>query len=420
MQQRLRERVLSMSDNGGKGQGPRSTRPVSNDGAEFATHLDHIETDPTKTVSPLPSVQRRIGQQDAFQSRLQSEIEPASPLEGFGSAGVGHTAKKGVPFAAKVLLAMLLVAAVVVGAIALVSWISSNGRRTDGYVPDNIGASVADAVQQADVEPSYLLVAKSEGTLATSKSGERTVRSGASAEELVLVRADLANAKMTLVSIPADTLVTGAKGRGVTIGSLLEEDADTLMDAVRELAGVDVAHYVVVDDDALSDARDVLEGRDADEDDDDASGTSSKSGETSKKGSSKKDTAQKGSDTSDEDDSTSANLGEKLLQKAVAADDDTLSKLAKVVADGAVTDVRAEDVVTLVETANQMGDRLITYVGELPTTTTRRGKTLVDADPWRTMMQRVDAGLAPDGTSAIPHTQANDSRLGAATNAVTE
>ena len=406
-----------MSDNGGKGQGPRSTRPVSNDGTEFTTHLDHIETDPAQTVSPLPSVQRRAGQQDAFQSRLQSEIEPASPLEGYGSAGIGHAARRGVPFAAKVLLAMIGVAAAVVGAIALVSWLASSGARTDGYVPENIGASVADVAQQADVEPSYLLVAKTEGAFATSRSDEKTLRSGASAEELVLVRADLANAKMTLVSIPVDTLVTGAKGRAVKIGSLLGSDADELRDAVGELAGVDVAHYVVIDDEGLESIQDVLAGRDSDETDD-ASDVSSKSKATSKKDTSQKDSTQKDSDDA-EDGASAADLGEKLLQKVVSAEDDTLSKLAKVVQEGTVTDVRAEDVVTLVEAANQMGDRLITYAGELPTTT-HHSRVLLDADPWRSMMQRVDAGLAPDGTSAIPQTQANNSQLGAATNAVTE
>lgn len=391
--------------------------------AEFVDNFDHIETDPSSTVAPLPSVQYVARRQDAFQQRLQSEVEPNVAFTARSAAEPVQASR--VPLAAKVLLGIVGLALLVVLVIQAVSCAAS--QRDVAHVPDGVGAPAVQGASEAADPASYLLLIGSDQELRTSRSGERSLPSYATASFLMLVRADLSNAKMTLVSIPTDTLVDD-DGSTRELGDLLADGADALRDAVSQFCGVDVAHYVVADKDGLSDIVEAFDGVQVDvsEGSDDSGSKSHASTNGFAPGNQNMDekdaltfagiSGGRASTSTYDNCENQLALAQALIKKAISTDEARIAKVASAVEKGTLTDIRPEDVVTLIEDAGKLNGRLLSYEGVVPSYL-YRGRSATALDEWRTMMQRVDAGLDPSGTSTIPATQAQDADLGAATNA---
>lgn len=389
--------------------------------AEFVDSFDRIETDPSSTVAPLPSVQHVARRQDAFQQRLQSEVEPNVAFTARSAAEPVQASR--VPFAAKVLLGIVSVAVLVVLVIQAVSCAAS--QRDVANVPDGVGAPAVQSASEVADPASYLLLIGSDQELRTSRSGERSLPSYATASFLMLVRVDLSNAKMTLVSIPTDTLVDD-DGSTRELGDLLADGADALRDAVSQFCGVDVAHYVVADKDGLSDVVEAFDGVQVDvpEGSDDSGSKSHSSTNGFAPGNQNMDEKDAltfagvsgGRASTYENCENQLALAQALVKKAISTDEARIAKVASAVEKGTLTDIRPEDVVTLIEDAGKLNGRLLSYEGVVPSYL-YRGRSATALDEWRTMMQRVDAGLDPSGTSTIPATQAQDADLGAATNA---
>lgn len=411
-------RMKESEQNAGREDAPSS--PSVTD-VEFVDSFDRIETDPSSTVAPLPSVQHVARRQDAFQQRLQSEVEPNVAFTARSAAEPVQASR--VPFAAKVLLGIVSVAVLVVLVIQAVSCAAS--QRDVANVPDGVGAPAVQSASEVADPASYLLLIGSDQELRTSRSGERSLPSYATASFLMLVRVDLSNAKMTLVSIPTDTLVDD-DGSTRELGDLLADGADALRDAVSQFCGVDVAHYVVADKDGLSDVVEAFDGVQVDvpEGSDDSGSKSHSSTNGFAPGNQNMDEKDAltfagisgGRASTYENCENQLALAQALVKKAISTDEARIAKVASAVEKGTLTDIRPEDVVTLIEDAGKLNGRLLSYEGVAPSYL-YRGRSATALDEWRTMMQRVDAGLDPSGTSTIPATQAQDADLGAATNA---
>ncbi|WP_143803150.1 LCP family protein [Olsenella sp. An270] len=211
-------------------------RSQSNHGAAHASHA---------TPAPAPRATSRT-----------SARHVASRSEGAQSYSA-RLKKKRRGRVLKVVLAVLLVAFVGVGAAAAAYIVKINSAFQQD-VTDDIRAQLTEPVEMQD--PFYMLllgVDKSEGR--AEDWGDSTVNFRS--DTIILTRVDAPAQKVTLVSIPRDTLVDmGANGERKINDAYSIGGGAYMMEVVEEFAGVDITAYAEVDFEQFTSIVDAIGG----------------------------------------------------------------------------------------------------------------------------------------------------------------
>ena len=208
-------------------------------------------------VEARPVVEPRTTNRRAASGRPAGAHMAPSRAEGVG-AYQQRRRKKGAGRVLKVLLVTVLV--VLAGAGTAVGlWLADlNGRLADkDVVSDDLRQQLVAVEPQ---EPFYMLL------LGVDKSEGRSEEWGADtsnfrADTIILTRVDAPSQKVTLVSIPRDTLVDmGENGERKINDAYSIGGAAYMTKVVSEFADVDISHYAEVDFEQLTSIVDTIGG----------------------------------------------------------------------------------------------------------------------------------------------------------------
>ncbi|MBM6774912.1 LCP family protein [Olsenella profusa] len=269
----------------------------------------------------------------------------------------------------------------------------------------------------ADSSAFYALVIGSD-----AREGDTASRS----DVIILARVDPANATVTLVSIPRDTMITSS-GSVEKINAAYNYGPASAVRAVSEFAGVDIAHYVEVDFEGLESVVDALGGVTVDIPEDIPAGNGGASfsaGEQTLTGAEALAYARERYSVSGGDFSRAQaqrQILSAIVQKVLAASPTDMPRLISQLAQSISTDLSVPDIISYALELQGSGHGLSIYSCITPSyTLSQDGVSYVATmyEEWRQMMQLVDAGLDPNDISAeVPQQQAEDERLGSASNA---
>lgn len=398
-----------------------SSAPIDGDVAS------KMDLDGAPAVAPLPSVKRAEPARDRFEDAFQSELEPAgaaasasAPVGEGDEALVRHRHKrKRVPLATKVLIALLAIIGVSTAAFAW--WIgginsSMQMDESDRAQLDGVLAPAASAgSEQGDAF--YTLILGSD-----ARAGDEVSRS----DVIMLARVDPKNADVALVSIPRDTMINSVSGTTEKINAEFNYGPAASVEAVSKFAGVKISHYVQVDFDGLKNVVDALGGVWVDVPENIQSGNGGQAfsaGEQLLDGEAALSYARERYNVSGGDfgrAQAQRQIVEAIVKQVLKASPTEVPGLVSNLAASITTDLSVADIASYALEFQGAGDGMNIYSCAVPSYSLEKGGVSYVAtmlDEWRTMMQRVDAGLDPnDAAAAIPEAQANNSELGAATN----
>ena len=256
-------------------------------------------------------------------------------------------------------------------------------------------------------QPFYMLL------VGTDKSEER-VEDGSTGgtfrtDSIILARVDPIAAKLTLVSIQRDTLVDlgGDYGKQKINAAYTYGGAPLLIDAVSELAGVKISHYAEIDFDSFTSVVDTLGGIDVNvpiDIDDDLADVHLSAGEQTIDGAealglcrARHAYDQYGSGDYYRTSNQRMVLGA-ILKKALSGNPLLLFAVLNTASESVSTDLTGIELMLL--GARFVGFDMSTnlYSGLEPTSGVYEGGVWyekVNEEAWKTMMSRVDQGLAP-------------------------
>ncbi len=152
--------------------------------------------------------------------------------------------------ALRVFVVVLLVLVAGVGTAAAL-WVGDMQERLNST--DVVTEELREALVEPEApgDPYYVLLMGTDG-----RDGDAAYR----ADTIILVRVDPENQKLTLLSIPRDTMVTW-KGSTMKINGVhTYSGAAGMVQIVGELCGVEIAHYAEIDFNGLEDLVDILGG----------------------------------------------------------------------------------------------------------------------------------------------------------------
>lgn len=389
----------------------------------------------------VPSVKRREVPRDRFESAFQSDLEPELQRRGNLGARLNgaeqgprdeapeqqeelvrhrHKVKK-VPLAAKVFFALIAAIAVVAGGLML--WVNgvNSSMQLDAQSKEELEQVLDAAPAQGDQkenEAFYTLILGSD-----ARSGDSVSRS----DVIMLARVDADNGRVTLVSIPRDTMVTSLMGTTEKINGEFNYGPANSVKAVEEFAGVKISHYVQVDFDGLEKVVDALGGVWVDIPENIPSGNGGKSfaaGNQLLDGASALSYARERYNVSGGDfgrAQAQRQIVEAIANKVLEASPASVPGLVADLASSISTDLSVADIASYALKIQAAEGGMRVYSCATPSYSLAQGGVsyvATEYDEWRAMMQRVDAGLDPNDSSAqVPQAQADNENLGAATNA---
>ena len=354
--------------------------------------------------------------------------------------------KKGLPLAARVLL-ISLAAVIVVAVVGVALYVRSideamsldeesaaaleevlattaaDEEASDGSDELEVVDDSADDEEEAtydDVEPFYVLIIGSD-----SRSDDT---SGSRADVIMLARVDLANATITFVSIPRDTMISGTVSSIEKINAEYTQGAAAMVAAVEEFAGVDISHYVEVSFSGFKEVVNALGGVwvDIPESFTTHSGTYTfVAGKQLLTGAEALAYCRERYNVSGGDfgrTQAQRQVAEAIITQILESDITEIPGLITTVASAIGTDLTTTEIVTYALQLLASDSELTFYSAACPSYSYNlNGVSYVatEFDEWRRMMQLVDAGLDPnDDEAEIPEEQQANERLGAATNSV--
>ena len=361
----------------------------------------HFKSDDSTSASRKPARQMKLSEgTESIRVLTAKDVRP----EWEEKDRSGLRTFLGAIFGVLALLAMVLV---VVGFV-LNGSISLRGN-------DKTAAqSLADT---AEGEPFYILIVGTD-----SREDDYTGRNDA----LILARVDPSNAKVTLVSIPGDTMVNigGSESVEKINASYAYYGATSTIETVSAFTGVPISHFMKLNFAGLKRTVEQMGGLTI------SASANTESGNGSV-------TTESGAQTLDGDTAlgylrertvTSANdlelvqmqrlVVSAFIQQVLATQPTQLPQLVTSLAGSVSTDLNLLDLAKLA--LQFRGKDLTIYTGITPSYTfVQDGFSHLGTmfDEWRDEMKRVDAGLDPlDLETTIPEPQASDENLGAATN----
>jgi LCP family protein required for cell wall assembly len=299
-------------------------------------------------------------------------------------------------------------------------------------VTENLNSGIDDTLKETlttteSTEPFYMLllgVDKNQDRVDSSEYG--SADSAYRSDTIILARVDPQNMQVTLVSIPRDTYTTiytvDSDGKRVSQGKQKVNAAYSLGGAsaavatVSELAGVDISHYAEIDFDQFCTVVDQIGGIEVDvpiEIDDSYTGH-----------------LDAGLQTLDGDQALilcrsrhaydSYGSGDfyraanqrmvisAIVKKILAEDPVTMTSTISTAAESVTCDMSATDIISLAMSMRGLDTDNSVYSGQLPTNSEYVNSTwyeMVDTSGWKTMMERVDAGLSPYSDASEDPTQ---------------
>ena len=353
--------------------------------------------------------------------------------------------KKGLPLAARVLL-VSLAAVIVVTVVGVALYVRSIDEAMSldeesaaaleevlaTTAADEEAADESDEVEVTDdaadedettydnVEPFYVLIIGSD-----SRSDDTT---GSRADVIMLARVDLANATITFVSIPRDTMISGTVSSIEKINAEYTQGAAAMVAAVEEFAGVDISHYVEVSFSGFKEVVNALGGVwvDIPESFTTHSGTYTfVAGKQLLTGAEALAYCRERYNVSGGDfgrAQAQRQVAEAIITQILESDITEIPGLITTVASAIGTDLTTTEIVSYALQLLASDSELTFYSAACPSYSYNlNGVSYVatEFDEWRHMMQLVDAGLDPnDDEAEIPEEQQANERLGAATNSV--
>lgn len=250
-------------------------------------------------------------------------------------------------------------------------------------------------------KPFYMLLIGSDARTGDASMGQRS-------DTNILVRVDVPNSTITMVSIPRDTAINyGDYGTVKFNAAYAYDGASGTIKAANQLCGVKIAHYASIDFDGLTELVDAVGGVDVNVkeriDDPDAGDVVIEAGKQHLDGAAALVFARSRA-YADGDYTRVSNqrklikaIAEKAMNQNVADLSNTVTTAAKYV----TTDFSAQDLVSLALSMKNNGDLKI-YSATLPSTTgSIDGASYVFADVpgIQVMMEAVDAGKNPASKS---------------------
>ena len=309
---------------------------------------------------------------------------------------------------------------IVVSAVALWWLFDTNAKLRNG-----LDANLQNALVKAkDSDPFYMLL------LGVDKDEDRwgSDTSNFRADTIILARVDPKNKKITLISIPRDTMVDmGADGKQKINAAYSLGGAANMVKVVSKFANVNISHYAEVDFESFTKIVDSIGGVDVNlpqpVKDVQYAGIDLPAGEQTLNGEQALGLSRSRhayDDYGGGDFYRAANQRMILMaiaKKVLKLDPAAMASAVSQIADSVTTDMSVTDIVGLalqfrgINTAEDM------YSGRTPTESQLIDGVwyeIVDKDAWRTMLSRVEKGLPPledantDETTGVTGTVAGD------------
>ncbi len=329
------------------------------------------------------------------------ELSRAHGAEHYASKRKSHGARRVLKV---VLITVLAVAAS--GTIAVAAYIHSiNSKLSSG-----VDSSLRDTLTETSYnEPFYMLL------LGTDKDAEReegeygTSDSAYRSDTIILARIDPSNKKVTLISIPRDTMVDmGENGTQKINAAYSIGGAAYVTQVVSKLAGVSISHYAEVDMDGFASIVDKVGGVTVNlpvaVSDPNYTGLDLPAGEQTLDGTTAAllCRARHAYDNYGGGDFyRAANqrmvIGA-IIKKVLASDPVTMASTVSTMASYVTTDMDVASIVSLATQFSGMDVDNDVYSGQLPTTSEYVNNTwyeVVNTSEWEQIMKRVDAGETP-------------------------
>ena len=312
---------------------------------------------------------------------------------------------------------------IVASAVALWWLFDTNAKLRNG-----LDANLQNALVKAkDSDPFYMLL------LGVDKDEDRSENWGSDtsnfrADTIILARVDPKNKKITLISIPRDTMVDmGADGKQKINAAYSLGGAANMVKVVSKFANVNISHYAEVDFESFTKIVDSIGGVDVNlpqpVKDVQYAGIDLPAGEQTLNGEQALGLSRSRhayDDYGGGDFYRAANQRMILMaiaKKVLKLDPAAMASAVSQIADSVTTDMSVTDIVGLalqfrgINTAEDM------YSGRTPTESQLIDGVwyeIVDKDAWRTMLSRVEKGLPPledantDETTGVTGTVAGD------------
>ena len=302
--------------------------------------------------------------------------------------------------------------------VALALWVNSLGASMsfdDAEEEQALREALLPQSELTSDDAFYLLILGSD-----ARSGDTASRS----DVTMLCRIDPSNAQVDLISIPRDTMVT-LNGTTEKINAAYAfGGAAGAVNCVSEFAGVPISHYAEVHFSELESVVDQLGGVWVDVPQSFAAGNGGMSFEAGNQllnGEQALAYARERYNVAGGDfgrAQAQRQIVEAIIRQVIAAPATELPSLIGKLASSITTDYSITDLVGLAQ--KFIGKNVTIYSAACPSYSYSTGGVSYVCtmfNEWRSMMQRVDAGLDPNDTSAtIPEAQLNNADLGAAPN----
>ena len=300
-----------------------------------------------------------------------------------------------------------ILAVLVSGVVAVAAYvININSRLSNG-----LDSSLASVLTTSDSgEPFYmLLLGVDKDSSRESDSEYGSSESAYRSDSIILARIDPQEKKVTLVSIPRDTMVDmGEYGTQKINAAYSIGGASYAVEVVSEFAGVDISHYAEIDMEGMADVVDAVGGVTVNLGvavyDPDYTGLDLPAGEQTLDG----ETAALlcrarhaydsygGGDYYRAANQRAVIMG--VIDKILSSDAGTMVNTVTALADMVTTDMDVSEIVSLATQFRGMDTENDVMTGLAPTESQYIDGAwyeVVDEESWQTMMERVDEGLSP-------------------------
>ena len=306
--------------------------------------------------------------------------------------------------------------------ISLVAVLAVAGAAFAWYV-NNINSKLSEGIDSSLLnqlvaptktdDPFYMLL------LGVDQDEERTEEWGADqsnyrTDSIILARVDPPSKKVTLISIPRDTMVDmGEHGTQKINAAYSFGGAAYMVEQVSKLAGVKISHYAELNFEEFTSIVDTLGGVEVTlpvavsdmeyADIDLPAGTQTLNGAEAL-GLCRSRHAYDAYGGGDFYRSANQRMViAAIIRKVLSSDASTWPSLISKLADSVTTDLSATDILSLANQFKDLDTENDIYSGSVPTTSTYTNNLwyeVVDEDAWKTMMERTDAGETPYSDSS--------------------
>lgn len=261
-------------------------------------------------------------------------------------------------------------------------------------------------------EPFYMVLLGTDESIQreTDSTTDGTYRT----DTIILARIDPVNKKVTLISMPRDSYVSmGSYGEHKLNAAYAYGGAELAVTTISDLADVDISHFALVDMDGVVEIVDALGGIEVEvpmEIDDDMAGGHLDAGLQTLNGEQALILARSRhayDDYGNGDTYRAANqrlVISAIVKKLLASDPATIASTVTALSECVQTDLSVSDIVGLAQAMKGLDSSIDIYSATMPTTSAYVDGLWIEqvnTSEWKTMMERVDAGLSPTETSEI-------------------